>query len=244
MDSLSQQAAKDSVKEKKRERNHRWFAGISGGSMIQDIVLKGDQTTVYTTTNTESSAGIKSSDLSPTLVLAGQISRLWEFLPGLSAGPNLRLTSIHQRLNSTLGAGVNSASRFEYSADSLQFRAISLSETGEKSYQRTTLLTDISLHLEWKPKSSPFGLSLQWALVRYLGTVSESGKADDGLLLLGKSNPSGTILPDLRLFYETRKKYQIYLQTSQVQWKTAALPVPVKNEGTGWLISVGVGRSW
>jgi hypothetical protein len=238
IDILSQVSENYSEDQESWRMKGRWNLGFSGGTILQNSVLKGSFNSSYSPGKSSAAYRFNENSIQQPLMASLQINRFGLITSSFQIGARIRLGWMYQSLEAEQEAAVNSGSRFIVSSDSLSVRAISLVENKKLNFTRHTFLADMGFQFLWKPEKSPIGINVHLPTLRY---QYSSGK--NGLPQISEWQFFITP-PDLKIFLPITAKMEFYVEGMIISWQDYNLPVPIKSTGRNLALSAGFGWIW
>jgi hypothetical protein len=164
------------------------------------------------------------------------MSRLWQFSRSLWLGIEVSANGIFQRASAILNPSEETPIRYEYGADSLSVVAITGYRNQAQTYSRNTFIAGVYPRIQWKPEHSPIGIQARFRLASFTQVLTGQKPTD-----AFEYSPQNW---EIGLWAPISERHQISLDVNRMPWSQQSLPVPVKNPGKNWIVSVGYGWKW
>ena len=222
----------DSTQPQKQKKHACWMLSFHAGLMLQSASLQQD----YFTNEGLPMVAISPADVSKAPCFRLAMSRLWQLSRSLWLGIEVSANGIIQRASAILNPSEKTPIRYEYGPDSLSVVAVTGFQNLHQTYNRNTLIAGLYPRIQWKPERSPIGIQarLRVASFTYVLTGLKPTEAFE-------YSPQNW---EIGLWAPISKRHQISIDCNRMSWTQNSLPVPVKNPGQNWILSVGYGWKW
>jgi hypothetical protein len=222
----------DSTQPQKRKKQANWMLSFHAGLMMQNASLQQD----YFRNEGLPMVAISPADVSKAPSFRLAMSRLWQLSRSLWLGIEVSANGIFQRASAILNPSEETPIRYEYGADSLSVVAVTGYQNLRQTYNRNTLVAGLYPRIQWKPERSPIGIQARFRVASFTHVLT-------GL----KPTEAFEYSPqnwEIGLWAPISDRHQISIDCNRVSWNQSSLPVPVKNSGQNWILSVGYGWKW
>jgi hypothetical protein len=199
---------------------------LQNGSLQQDYFSNGGQPMVSVSTDDVSKA--------PSFRLA--FARLWKLSRSFWFGIEVSANGIIQRASAVLNPSEQTPIRYEYGADSLSVVAVTGYQNLHQDYSRNTLIAGLYPRIQWKPERSPIGIQARLRVASFTQVLTGQKPTE-----AFEYSPQNW---EIGLWVPISKRHQISIDCNRISWAQNSLPIPVKNPGQNWILSVGYGWKW
>ena len=222
----------DSTQPQKRKKQANWMLSFHAGLMQQSASLQQD----YFTNEGLPMVSISPENVSKAPSFRLAMSRLWQLSRSLWLGIEVSANGIFQRASAILNPSEETPIRYEYGADSLSVVAVTGYQNLRQTYNRNTLVAGLYPRIQWKPERSPIGIQARFRVASFTHVLT-GPKPTEAFEYSPKNWEIGLWAP-------ISDRQQISIDCNRVSWNQSSLPVPVKNSGQNWILSVGYGWKW
>ena len=222
----------DSTQPQKRKKQANWMLSFHAGLMQQSASLQQD----YFTNEGLPMVSISPENVSEAPSFRLAMSRLWKLSRSLWLGIEVSANGIFQRASGILNPSEETPILYKYGADSLSVVAVTGYQNLYQTYNRTTLVAGLYPRVQWKPESSPIGIQARFRLASFTQVLTGQKPTD-----AFEYSPQNW---EIGLWAPISERHQISLDVNRMPWSQQSLPVPVKNPGKNWIVSVGYGWKW
>jgi hypothetical protein len=222
----------DSTQPQKQKKQANWMLSFHAGLMQQSASLQQD----YFTNEGLPMVYISPADVSKAPSFRLAMSRLWQLSRSLWLGIEVSANGIFQRASAILNPSEETPIRYEYGADSLSVVAITGYRNQAQTYSRNTFIAGVYPRIQWKPEHSPIGIQARFRLASFTQVLT-GPKPTEAF----EYSPQNW---EIGLWAPISERHQISIDCNRISWTQNSLPVPVKNPGKNWIVSVGYGWKW
>ena len=222
----------DSTQPPKQKKQANWMLSFHAGLMQQSASLQQD----YFTNEGLPMVYISPADISKAPSFRLAMSRLWQLSRSLWLGIEVSANGIFQRASAILNPSEETPIRYEYGPDSLSLVAVTGYQNLRQTYNRNTLVAGLYPRIQWKPEHSPIGIQARFRVASFTHVLT-GPKPTEAFEYSPKNWEIGLWAP-------ISDRQQISIDCNRVSWNQSSLPVPVKNSGQNWILSVGYGWKW
>lgn len=222
----------DSTQPQKEKKQANWMLSFHAGLMQQSASLQQD----YFTNEGLPMVYISPADVSKAPSFRLAMSRLWQLSRSFWLGIEVSANGIFQRASAILNPSEETPIRYEYGADSLSVVAITGYRNQAQTYSRNTFIAGVYPRIQWKPEHSPIGIQARFRLASFTQVLT-GPKPTEAF----EYSPQNW---EIGLWAPISERHQISIDCNRISWTQNSLPVPVKNPGQNWILSVGYGWKW
>lgn len=222
----------DSAQPQKQKKESYWMLSFHAGLMVQNASLQQD----YFTNEGLPMVAVSPSDVSKAPSFRLAMSRLWQLSRSLWLGIEVSANGIFQKASAILNPSEETPIRYEYGPDSLSVVAVTGYQNLRQTFNRNTLVTGLYPRIQWKPMHSPIGIQARFRVASFTHVLTGEKPTE-----AFEYSPQNW---EIGLWAPISQRHQISIDCNRMSWTQNSLPVPVKNPGKNWILSVGYGWKW